>query len=131
LKILAESGPVPGFDDKKRKLDSEDLAARKKISISAWTGKPHDMEKLAAAIEKLEETDLLPVVKMILENQTAEMYVKSDVERTNPLSLSLLSFFGVLANMGVIEGEFHFDLYTLGNNVLSQLWDYTKSRVNI
>jgi len=47
------------------------------------------MEKLAAAIEKLEETDLVPVVKMILENQTPEMYVKSDVERTNSLSLFL------------------------------------------
>ena len=89
MKILAESGPVPGFDDKKRKSDSEDLGARKKTSTSVWTGKPHDMEKLAAAIEKLEETDLVPVVKMILENQTPEMYVKSDVERTNSLSLFL------------------------------------------
>jgi transcription initiation factor IIF auxiliary subunit len=87
LKILAESGPVPGFDEKKRKLDSEDLAARKKTSTSVWTGKPHEMEKLAAAIEKLEETDLVPVVKMILEHQTPEMYVKSDIERTNPPSL--------------------------------------------
>lgn len=46
------------------------------------------------------------------------------------LSFSLFEFW-LLADLGVIEGEFHFDLYTLGNNVLSQLWDYTKSRVNI
>lgn len=38
------------------------------------------MERLAAGIEKLEENDLLPVVKLILENQTPDMYVKSDVD---------------------------------------------------
>ena len=84
LKVLAESGPVPGFDEKKRKLEADDLGAKKK-SISGWTGKPHDMERLAAAIEKLEETDLIPVVKMILENQTPEMYIKSNVEGYHPL----------------------------------------------
>jgi transcription initiation factor TFIID/TFIIF subunit len=55
------------------------MAARKKTS-SGWTGKPSDMERLAAGIEQLEEKDLLPVVKVILENQTPEMYVKSDVD---------------------------------------------------
>lgn len=80
LKALAESGPVPGLDDKKRKLDSEDQGARKKATTGAWTGKAADMERLAAGIEQLEENDLLPVVKMILENKSPEMYVKSDVE---------------------------------------------------
>lgn len=70
---------MPGVDDKKRKLESDDLAARKKAS-SGWTGKPADMERLAAGIEKLEENDLLPVVKLILDNQTPDMYVKSDVD---------------------------------------------------
>jgi transcription initiation factor TFIID/TFIIF subunit len=82
LKILSESGPVP-LDEKKRKLESEDLGARKKI-ISGWTGKPHDMEKLAAAIEKLSEDDLSPVVKLILENQTPDMFVKTDLEGPSP-----------------------------------------------
>jgi transcription initiation factor TFIID/TFIIF subunit len=70
---------VPGFDDKKRKAESDDSASRKKAG-SGWTGKPADMERLAAGIEKLEENDLLPVVKLILENQTPDMYVKSDVD---------------------------------------------------
>ena len=83
LKVLAESGPVPGFDEKKRKLDADDLGARKK-TISGWTGKPQDMERLAAAIEKLEEPDLLPVVKMILENRTPEMYIQTNVEGYYP-----------------------------------------------
>jgi transcription initiation factor IIF auxiliary subunit len=30
-----------------------------------------------------------------------------------------------------VEGEFHFDLYTLGNNVLSQLWEYAKKKVDV
>jgi hypothetical protein len=38
------------------------------------------MEKLAAAIEKLEENDLLPVVKIIMDNQTQDMFVTTDVE---------------------------------------------------
>lgn len=84
LKVLAESGPVPGLDEKKRKLDADDLGARKK-TISGWTGKPHDMERLAVAIEKLEETDLMPVVKIILENQTSDMYIKTNVEGYTPL----------------------------------------------
>ena len=125
MKILAESGPVPGFDDKKRKHDTEDLVARKKLTSSGgWTGKPQDMERLAVAIEKLEENDLLPIVKLILENQTADMFIKSDVDRMFPLSANILRLIST-------EGEFHFDLYTLGNNVLSQLWDYTKKKVDV
>ena len=86
--MLAESGPVPGLDDKKRKAD-EDLGARKKTGgPTAFTGKPSDMERLAAAIERLQESDLLPVVRIVLDNQTPEMYVKSDVERTSPSYLS-------------------------------------------
>ena len=74
---------MPGFDDKKRKLESDDISARKKSGLG-WTGKPADMERLAAGIEKLAENDLLPIVKMILENQTPDMYVKSDVDGLLP-----------------------------------------------
>jgi hypothetical protein len=81
------------LDDKKRKLDSDDLGARKKPgSTSAFSGKPHEMEKLATAIEKLEENDLLPVVKIILDNQTQDMFVITDVEgpaRKIPISRPL------------------------------------------
>ena len=73
------------MDDKKRKIESDELAAARKKTGSGWTGKPADMERLAAGIEKLEENDLLPVVKMILENQTPDMYVKSDVDGLFPL----------------------------------------------
>lgn len=82
MKILSETGPVPGIDEKKRKLDSEDLGARKKTSSGGWTGKPTDMERLAAGIERLEENDLLPIIKTILDNQTSEMYIKTNVDGT-------------------------------------------------
>jgi len=84
LKILSETGPVPGIDEKKRKLDSEDLGARKKTGSGGWTGKPTDMERLAAGIEQLEENDLLPIIKTILDNQTSEMYIKTNVDGTSP-----------------------------------------------
>jgi transcription initiation factor TFIID/TFIIF subunit len=87
LRVLAETGPVPGFDDRKRKLEADDTTARKKTS-TGWTGKPSDMERLAAGIENLEENDLLPVVKLVLDNQTPEMYVKSDVDGI-PMTTSL------------------------------------------
>jgi transcription initiation factor TFIID/TFIIF subunit len=124
LKILSETGPVPGIDEKKRKLDSEDLGARKKTSSGGWTGKPTDMERLAAGIERLEENDLLPIIKTILDNQTSEMYIKTNVDGTlHPPT--------PLAETNLVEGEFHFDLYTLGNNVLSQLWEYTRKKVDV
>jgi len=84
LKVLAESGPVPGIDDRKRKVDADDSGQRKRTNVG-WTGKPSDMERLAAGIEQLSETDLLPVVKLIWENQTPDMYVKSDVDGIRPV----------------------------------------------
>jgi transcription initiation factor TFIID/TFIIF subunit len=77
------------------------------------------MERLAAGIEQLAESDLLPVVKLIWENHTPDMYVKSDVD-------------GIyFAERLTVEGEFQFDLYSLGSNVLTQLWDYTRKKVEI
>ena len=81
LKVLSETGPVPGVDEKKRKLEADDTGSRKKTT-TGWTGKPTDMERLAAGIEQLQEIDLLPIIKIILDNQTADMYVKSDVDGT-------------------------------------------------
>lgn len=39
------------------------------------------MEKLADALQKLEEDDLLKVVQMVHDHKTNETYVKNDVER--------------------------------------------------
>jgi len=83
------------------------------------------MEKLAAAIEKLEENDLLPIIKIILDNQTQDMYVKTDVEGPPPTTSPFLT------GLKWLEGEFQFDLYTLGNNILNQLWEYTRKKVEV
>jgi transcription initiation factor TFIID/TFIIF subunit len=80
---------VPGLESQKRKAE-DDAGARKKTGAGAsgqgqmWTGKPSEMERLAAGIEKLEEADMIGVVRIVLENQTPEMYVKSDIERMCP-----------------------------------------------
>ncbi|CCJ31520.1 unnamed protein product [Pneumocystis jirovecii] len=65
------------------------------------------MDRLADGLQKLEEDDLLQVVQMVNDNKTPEMYVKNDVE----------------------EGEFHLDLYTLSDNLLTMLWNFTAKRV--
>ncbi|ODQ54389.1 SAS complex, SAS5 subunit/transcription initiation factor IID, subunit 14 [Saitoella complicata NRRL Y-17804] len=114
-RILAETGPVPGqapggrADDdyslkkEKRKLEGHENAKKKSKS-----DRPVNMEKLAAGLEKLGEEDLLNVVSMVNDAKTDDMYVKNDVEK----------------------GEFHLDLYTLPDDLLRKLWDFTKACVN-
>ncbi|KAG4301830.1 hypothetical protein PCK1_001806 [Pneumocystis canis] len=111
-RLLAESGSVPEYtelEDKKkdkRKFDGVDKNKKKgKFSKPVKV----DMDRLADGLQKLEEDDLLQVVQMVNENKTPEMYVKNDVE----------------------EGEFHLDLYTLSDNLLTMLWNFTSKRVAI
>lgn len=40
----------------------------------------HDYEKIAEALEKLEEEDLLRVIQLINENKGPDTYIRSDVE---------------------------------------------------
>ncbi|ODQ67566.1 transcription initiation factor TFIID subunit 14 [Nadsonia fulvescens var. elongata DSM 6958] len=117
-KLLAESGPVPGYTDagnasvvsgEKRKAENSvngpaKTIKRKNKAIEKGTV---DLERLSDGLQKLNEDDLLSVVQMVTDNKTNEMYVKNDVE----------------------EGEFHMDLYTLPDSLLKSLWDYVKKRV--
>ncbi|ORY09967.1 yeats family-domain-containing protein [Clohesyomyces aquaticus] len=68
-----------------------------------------DMEKLADGLQKLNEDDLLQVVTMVHDNKTNETYTKNDVE----------------------NGEFHVDLYTLPDNLVKMLWDFTSQRTEL
>jgi len=67
------------------------------------------MEKLADGLQRLTEDDLLHVVQMVHDNKTAETYTKNDVE----------------------GGEFHVDLYTLPDNLVKMLWDFTASKTEL
>ena len=68
------------------------------------------MERLAKGLEKLYERDddLVQVVQMIHDNKTPSTWTKSlpDV------------------------GEYHVDLYTLPDNLVKMLWDFTATRVD-
>ncbi|KAK5167690.1 transcription factor TFIIF complex subunit Tfg3 [Saxophila tyrrhenica] len=68
-----------------------------------------DMEKLAEALPQLQEDDLLQIVQMVHDNKTEETYTKNDLE----------------------NGEFHVDLYTLPDNLIKMLWDFTSGKVDM
>lgn len=42
------------------------------------------MDRLAKGLQKLQEDDLLQVVRIVTEHKTPEMYVKNDLEGTHP-----------------------------------------------
>jgi len=119
LKILAESGETPGYTPptptppvvatppvpavvaedttKKRKLDTtaDDTRQTKKSTVAAakgkdWNGKPSEMDRLAQGLQKLQEDDLLQIVKIVNEHKTPEMYVKNDLDGNPPPTLELL-----------------------------------------
>jgi transcription initiation factor TFIID/TFIIF subunit len=103
---LADTGETPGYtppapappppapqppaeDTKKRKLEaSDDHRQNKKTSVAVkgkeWTGKPSEMDRLAQGLQKLQEDDLLQVVKIVTEHKTPDMYVKNDLDGPLP-----------------------------------------------
>lgn len=117
LKQLANSGPVPGHDADageerpnggtakrdKRKGEGEERPKKKSRSEKV-ASRQFDMEKLADALQQLQEEDLLKVVQMVHEHKTNETYVKNDVE----------------------QGEFHVDLYTLPDHLVKMLWKFVQ-----
>lgn len=73
---LRETGPLP---------TDEDRGSKKKPAVSlGGLGKKstqkYDYEKIAEALEKLEEEDLLRVIQMINENKGPDTYIRSDVD---------------------------------------------------
>lgn len=114
-----------------------------------------DMDRLAAGLEKLQEEELLWVVQVVREMKTADTYTKTMLEGTSirrlmhlPLSTSstlVVTQHSLLPTRNSperirdwltpgctsIEGEFHVDLYTLPDNCLRRLWDYTAEKVDL
>lgn len=65
------------------------------------------MERLADSLQRLSEDDLLNVVQMVHDHKSPETYTKNDIE----------------------AGEFHVDLYTLPDQLVKMLWDFTEEKL--
>ncbi|RMI97908.1 hypothetical protein BHE90_017231 [Fusarium euwallaceae] len=94
---LRETGPLPTDDDHRPK--KKGLATKK-------SAQKYDYEKIAEALEKLEEEDLLRVIQLINENKGPDTYIRSDVE----------------------AGEFSIDLYTMPDILTTKLWDHLSKK---
>lgn len=108
LNALRESGPVPGDQANGAQKKAVDGAAegQKKKKKGGESSKGVDMDKLAEGLQKLNEDDLLSVVQMVHDHKTDDSWMRNDVE----------------------QGEFHVDLYTLPENLIKMLWDFTNEK---
>jgi transcription initiation factor IIF auxiliary subunit len=70
--LLRETGPLPSDDDRKRKADGVSKKAKKSF----------DVEKMADALVRLEEDDLLHVIQMIHDHKTDDTYIQNNVDGT-------------------------------------------------
>lgn len=71
---LRETGPLPNDEDRSKKKSLGGSGASKKSS------QKFDYEKVAEALQKLEEEDLLKVIQMINEGKGPDTYIRSDIE---------------------------------------------------
>ena len=85
------------------------------------------MEKLAEALPQLGEEELLQVVQMVHDNKTEDTYTKNDLD--SKLIARQFEEYEILIND--TDGEFHVDLYTLPDNLIKMLWDFTSSKVDM
>ncbi|KAJ4854286.1 YEATS family domain-containing protein [Trichoderma breve] len=93
---LRETGPLP----------SDEERPKKKGLVSKKGAQKYDYEKIAEALEKLEEEDLLRVIQLINENKGPDTYIRSDVE----------------------AGEFSIDLYTMPDALTTKLWEHLSKK---
>ncbi|KOS21235.1 Transcription initiation factor TFIID subunit 14 [Escovopsis weberi] len=93
---LRETGPLPSDEDRPRKKGLTGKKGTQKF----------DYEKIADALEKLEEEDLLRVIQLINDNKGPETYIRSDLE----------------------AGEFSIDLYTMPDLLTTKLWEHLSKK---
>ncbi|TKA23535.1 hypothetical protein B0A50_07113 [Salinomyces thailandicus] len=103
LQLLKESAPAG------EGVNGAGAGGNKPEKKRQKTSRNVDMEKLAEALPRLGEDDLLQVVQMVHDNKTEETYTKNDVE----------------------NGEFHVDLYTLPDPLIKMLWDFCDKKVDM
>ncbi|KAI5457705.1 yeats family-domain-containing protein [Mariannaea sp. PMI_226] len=100
---LRDTGPLP---------NDEEHRAKKKGIATKKSSQKFDYEKIAEALEKLEEEDLLRVIQLINENKGPDTYIRSDVE-VDDLTQA---------------GEFSIDLYTMPEGLSNKLWDHLSKK---
>ncbi|KAK7426072.1 transcription factor TFIIF complex subunit Tfg3 [Neonectria magnoliae] len=100
---LRETGPLP--TDEEHRPKKKGIATKK-------SAQKFDYEKIAEALEKLEEEDLLRVIQLINENKGPDTYIRSDVE-VDDLTQA---------------GEFSIDLYTMPEGLSTKLWDHLSKK---
>ncbi|KAK6851845.1 hypothetical protein PG990_015022 [Apiospora arundinis] len=96
INILRETGPVSNEADES-KVNKVRKANDGKKRKNQW-----DFEKMADAMTKLDEDDLLHVIQMIHDHKNDDTYTKNDMEM----------------------GEFSVDLFTLPDNLARMIWDF-------
>lgn len=132
LEALRNSGPIPGetatngADTASKKRTSEIGAGSTQKKKKAGDSKAIDMDKLAEGLQKLGEDDLLQVVQMVHDNKSEDSWMRNDVERKS--TANFFALFSTLLTELPTEGEFHVDLYTLPDNLIKMLWDFTTEK---
>ncbi|KAF3770453.1 hypothetical protein M406DRAFT_271653 [Cryphonectria parasitica EP155] len=91
--ILRETGPLPNDEDRRNRKVDGSIKKQKK---------PFDVEKMAEALVKLEEDDLLQVIQMIHDHKADDTYIQNNLD----------------------AGEFSVDLYTIPDNLGKMIWEY-------
>ncbi|SPQ22950.1 f207ed72-a1ce-4c8c-b31e-392ef815c90e [Thermothielavioides terrestris] len=89
--ILRETGPLPSDEERKAKKAE---GGKKKKAV--------DLDKMADALVKLSEDDLLQVIQMIHDHKDENTFTQSNLD----------------------AGEFSVDLFTLPDALIKMLWDY-------
>lgn len=74
--ILRETGPVP--TDEERKVKKADGGLKKK--------RTYDIEKMADALPRCEEDDLLQIIQMIHDGKTDESFVSNNIDGNEAFS---------------------------------------------
>ncbi|ATY59327.1 Ran-specific GTPase-activating [Cordyceps militaris] len=97
---LRETGPLPTDEDRPKKKSG--------LTGSKKSGQKYDYEKIAEALEKLEEEELLRVIQLINEHKGPNTYIRSDID-VDDLDEA---------------GEFSIDLYTMPDLLTTKLWDH-------
>jgi transcription initiation factor IIF auxiliary subunit len=133
LDALRESGDVGDPAPKSNGVTSTPATGQaKEKKVRKSQNRNVDMEKLAEALPQLGEEDLLQVVQMVHDNKTDDTYTKNDVDSELTNLSSYKRLYITHTNISTLtDGEFHVDLYTLPDQLIKMLWDFTSHRVNM